>query len=743
MSCHAPGARSTPGAGTALADDGAAGGSQNAAAPLVALAGNPNVGKSTLFNALTGAHQRVGNWPGKTVAVAQGDWRGALPDGRRLRVADLPGSYSLLPDSPDEELVRDVLSAPPGARPAVVVFALDAANPARNLYLLSQVLDTGIPVVVALTMTDVAARRGSAPDPHRLSRELALPVVVVEGRTGTGLDLLADAVTDALRAPAAAAATDPGWAAGSPVEAELAPLVRAAEALHHPYPARWLAVNLLCAEEPPAAPEPLTALARAAAARLAAAGACGDVPADTDTDTVAEGEADADAELLIAEARYAWAHRVIARATPTGARPRPTLTDRVDRLLLSRSFGIPFFLAVMWGVFEATTTFAKPLQDGLGDFVSGPVSSGATRLLEAASAPDWLTGLLVDGLINGVGQLLTFVPLMIIMFALLALLEDSGYFARAAFVADRLMRTLRLPGRAFLPLVVGFGCNVPAFASTRILSRRSHRLLVGMLIPYMSCTARLAVYVMIAGVFFGSNSGTVVFFLYVGSVLLVVGMGLLLRPLLFKDMREEPLVLELPPYRLPTLRVTGAQVWQKLAAFLRTAGGIVVATAAAVWLLMAVPAGAGAAADGSGGPAGFGNVAVEQSVFGRVTEAVAPAVAPAGFGDWHATAALGTGLIAKEGVISTLAQTYSAEEDGGPVLRNSLRATFAQSSGGHPEAAALAFLVFVLAYTPCMATLAAQRAEIGTRLTLIGFGLQLAAAWLLATGVFQLARLVW
>ncbi|MET3984602.1 ferrous iron transport protein B [Streptomyces sp. PvR034] len=737
MSCHAHGARGTTGAGAALADDG----SRGAAAPLVALAGNPNVGKSTLFNALTGAHQRVGNWPGKTVAVAQGDWRGVLPDGRRLRVADLPGSYSLLPDSPDEELVRDVLSAPPGARPAAVVFALDAANPARNLYLLSQVLDTGVPVVVALTMTDVAARRGSAPDPDALSRELALPVVVVEGRTGTGLDLLADAVTAALRAPAAAAAaTDPGWAAGTPVEAELAPLVRAAEAVHHPYPARWLAVNLLCAEEPPAAPEPLTALARAAAARLAASeGARGDVPADADAD--ADGQADA--ELLIAEARYAWAHRVIARATPTGARPRPTLTDRVDRLLLSRSFGIPFFLAVMWGVFEATTTLAKPLQDGLGDLVSGPVGSGATRLLETASAPDWLTGLLVDGLINGVGQLLTFVPLMIIMFALLALLEDSGYFARAAFVADRLMRTLRLPGRAFLPLVVGFGCNVPAFASTRILSRRSHRLLVGMLIPYMSCTARLAVYVMIAGVFFGSHSGTVVFFLYVGSVLLVVGMGLLLRPLLFTDMREEPLVLELPPYRLPTLRVTGAQVGQKLAAFLRTAGGVIVATAAAVWLLMAVPAGAGAGADGSGRPAGFANVAVEQSVFGRVTEAVAPAVAPAGFGDWHATAALGTGLIAKEGVISTLAQTYSAQEDGGPVLRNGLRATFTRSSGGHPEAAALAFLVFVLAYTPCMATLAAQRAEIGTRLTLIGFGLQLAAAWLLATGVFQLARLVW
>lgn len=731
MSCHATGAGAT---GTATAE-------RSTGTPFVALVGNPNVGKSTLFNALTGAHQRVGNWPGKTVAVAQGDWRTA--GGRRLRVADLPGSYSLLPDSPDEALVRDVLTAPAGERPDAVVFALDAANPARNLYLLSQILDTDIPVVVALTMTDVAARRGTPPGAQALARELGLPVVRVEGRTGAGLDPLADAVWDALDLVPPPAGRISAWAAGSPVAAELADLVAEA-AGRTPHPARWLAVSLLCGEEPPAVPAALAERAGAAAARLATA-AEGAGAQDTDArsadtrsaDLAAQGAGaqDTDAELLVAEARYAWAHAVIERAAPRPAGARPTLTDRVDRLLLSRGFGIPFFLAVMWGVFQATTVLAKPLQDGLGDFVSGPVSGGADRLLEAVHAPGWLTGLLVDGLINGVGQLLTFVPLMIIMFLLLALLEDSGYFARAAFVADRLMRTLRLPGRAFLPLVVGFGCNVPALAGTRILNRRSHRLLVGLLIPYMSCTARLAVYVMIAGVFFGSNSGTVVFFLYVASVLLVVGMGLILRPLLFRDMKEEPLVLELPPYRLPTLRVTGAQVWQKLAAFLRTAGGIIVATAAAVWLLMAIPAGAG--------HGGFGKVDVEQSVFGTVTRATAPLVAPAGFGDWHATAALGTGLVAKEGVISTLAQTYSADEDGDPKLTASLHATFEESSGGHQRAAALAFLVFILAYTPCFATLAAQRAEIGTRLTGIGFGIQLAAAWLLAVGVFQIARLVW
>ncbi|WP_424215160.1 ferrous iron transporter B [Streptomyces sp. BI20] len=702
---------------------------------LIALVGNPNVGKSTLFNALTGGHQRVGNWPGKTVAVARGTWRTDEGAGREL--VDLPGTYSLVPDSPDEALVRDVLTAPPETRPDLVLFALDATNPARNLHLLSQVRDTGLPVVVALTMSDLAAKRGGGPAPERLAAELGLPVVPVEGRGRRGLDALDATVARALAAPGPEAAPEdgPDWAAGALARA-LAELAAEARAALPARPPCWTAVTLLTGGRVPGAPEALTRRARElGTALLAAETATPTGAAEADPGLDPALDPDVDLDLLVAEARFAWAHRVARAADPAAGPARPTRTDRVDRLLLSKGFGIPFFLAVMWAVFQATTTLAKPLQDGLGDLVSGPVTDAAHGLLSAVHAPAWLTGLLVDGLIAGVGQLLTFVPLMVIMFALLALLEDSGYFARAAFLADRVMRALRLPGRAFLPLVVGFGCNVPAFATTRILPRRGHRLLVGMLIPYMSCTARLAVYAMIAGVFFGRASGTVVFGLYLGSVLLVVGMGLILRPLLFKNMERDPLVLELPPYRLPTPRVVGTQVLQRVLAFLRTAGGIIVATAAGIWLLMSVPAATGAG--------GFGQVDVEHSVFGRATQAVAPAFGPAGFGDWHATAALGTGLIAKEGVISTLAQTHAADEDDTQALGTALKASFSESSGGHPEAAALAFLVFILAYTPCMAALAAQRGEIGTRLTAIGFVVQLAAAWLLATGVFQLARLLW
>lgn len=633
----------------------------------VALVGNPNVGKSTLFNAATGARVRVGNWPGTTVGVAEGPWRVASAADESVRLIDLPGTYSLLPASPDEAVTRDALLTEDEVdRPDVVVAVVDAANLARSLYLLSQILEAALPTVVALTMTDVAAGRGIDIDLDDLADALGVPVVPVVARGGVGVDRLARTVAQAL--------TD-----------------------------RRIPV-------PP-------------------------VLGDDSAETPVDDEFD-DPEILVAECRYAWAHYVLEAST-SQSRTAVTLTDRVDRILTHRYLGVPIFLAVMWLVFQLTTTVASPLQDRLGGFITGPVADFAGNLLTALHAPVPVVGLVRDGLINGVGQLLSFIPLMLIMFVLLALLEDSGYMARAAFVADRLMRSMGLPGKAFLPLIVGFGCNVPAISGTRVLANPRHRMLTALLIPFVSCNARLVVYVLLAGIFFGSQAGTVVFAMYLTSIVLVVLIGLLLRGTLFRGMASEPLVLDLPPYRRPSLRVMGVQTWQKMRGFVKTASGIIVATVTATWLLASIPLHGGT----------FGQVDPGDSVLGGISAAVSPVFAPAGFDDWHAGAALITGFVAKEAVVATISQSYSMADPGdgaaSPNLADALWDTFNHASGGHPIPAVLAFMVFLLAYTPCMTTLAVLRQEVGTRMTLFSIALQLSVAWILAVAVFQVGRIFW
>ncbi len=418
---------------------------------------------------------------------------------------------------------------------------------------------------------------------------------------------------------------------------------------------------------------------------------------------------------------------------------RVSFSDRIDRVATAPVLGPLLFLGVMWLVFQVTTTVAAPLQDFFDTLFSGPLTDAALAGFAAIGLEgSWVERLVVDGLIAGVGMVLTFVPLMALMFVLLALLEDSGYLARAAVVTDRLMRAIGLPGKAFLPLVVGFGCNVPAISATRILSDGRQRLLTALLVPFTSCTARLTVFVLLGTVFFGQWAGTVVFAMYVVSILLVVGVGLLLRRTLWRTMGAEPLVIDLPPYQLPTLRLTATVAWTRLAGFLRTASGIIVVTVCAVWLLQSVPAHNNAA---------FGEVAVEDSVYGVAAEAITPAFAPAGFAQWQTTSALVVGFVAKEAVISSWAQTYALdepEEGGDPgSLGQRIMADFTESSGGHPIPAALAFMVFLMAYTPCVATLAAQWREIGGRWTLFGIAMQLAVAWGLAVLVFQVGSLWW
>lgn len=628
----------------------------------VLLVGNPNVGKSTVFNAMTGSRQRVMNAPGTTVELQTGTWR---TDTGELGVVDLPGTYSLFARSPDEQVVADALRA--AGPDAVAVVVLDATALSRSLYLLAQVASTGLPVVAAVTMIDVARTHGTAPDASALAHLLGIPVVLLDPRTGAGLPQLAAAVQ----------AHDGRPVTGVPVSAE---------------------------------------------------------PRDDDLAS----------RLAGAEHLFAWVEDVTSHLQPHRPGHR-TVTDAVDRILLNPWSGIPVLGLTMWALFQLATTAAAPAMGLVARTVTGPLTAAARAVLRGW-APPWLDGLLVDGILAGVGTVLSFVPLIAIIYAALALLEDSGYMARAALLADRAMRSLGLDGRAMLPLMIGFGCNVPALSATRILPDARQRLITGLLIPWTSCAARLTVYVLLAGVFFPDHAGTVIFALYVLSIGLVVTGGLVLRRTAFREVRREALVLVLPAYQRPRLLPIARSVWSRVASFATKAGRIIVVTLTLMWVLMAVPT-------EPGHP--IGDVPVEASVYGRVAVGIAPVFAPAGFDDWHLAAALATGFVAKEVVVGSLAQSYAvampdtAEANGAAAadgadraLADGLRTTLAATSGGHPAAAAAAFMVFVLGYTPCVATLAEQRRLFGLRWTAGAMGVQLVTAWLLAVAVFQVGRLL-
>ncbi|WP_084074490.1 ferrous iron transporter B [Demequina sp. NBRC 110052] len=616
--------------------------------PRVMLVGNPNVGKSTLFNALTGARQHVVNAPGTTIAVAEGTWRCGTTD---VSLVDLPGTYSLIARSPDEQVATNAVA---GGDCGVHVAVLDATALSRSLYLLAQLALEDAPVVVAVTMTDLAKARGLGPDVGALGRVLGVPVVAVNGRSGAGLDALALAVSRSL--------TRPARVRGLP--------------------------------------------------------------------ELAADDAALSTELERAQVLFDWVERVVDEVLPASD-ARPTFSDTLDRVLLSPWAGIPVFALVVWAVFQLTTVVATPLMDAMSGFVDGPVASVAGWLLEAVSGPAWLESFLLGGVLAGISAVVSFIPLMALMFAAISGLEASGYLARVAVVADKALRSIGLDGRAMLPLIVGFGCNVPALSATSVLPHARQRLLAGMLVPLTSCTARLAVYLVLAQTFFPHNAGTVVFGIYVASVVLVVAGGLLARTTVMRDLTPQSLVIALPDYQWPHLRTLGRSVWSRVVSFVRKAGSVILLAVVALWVLQAIPARGGHS---------VADVPVEDSVYGVVSQGVAPALAPMGLDDWRIAASLVTGVAAKEAVVGALAQAYAVDDttDSGAVaLREQVRATVAETSGGHPTAASLALMLFVLAYMPCLATLAEQRRLYGGRWTAGAAATSFAGAYLIATLVFQ------
>lgn len=651
----------------------------------VVFVGNPNVGKSSMFNALLGARTRTMNAPGTTVSITCGQYHYEKPktagNAQNWQFVDTPGTYSLAPMSPDEQVAVDALTGMSGMPvPDLAVVVLDATALSRSLYLLSMVVELGLPTVVALTMNDLAVRNGCGVDAERLSHLLdGMPVVAIDGRTGDGGNALADAIAASFE--------------GTPV------------------------------------PHGLTALPTATA--------------DADMKTADGLSVWAESR---ADARLDWTAGIL-RGLDMHAVDHVTLSDRIDRVLLHPVIGVLVFLAVLFVVFQATTTLASPMQDWIDVTFRGWCTDGLDLLLGLfgpSVSGGWLRSLLVDGLLDGVVTVLTFIPVMGIMFLLLSILEDSGYMARAAFVMDRAMRALGLDGRAFLPIIVGFGCNLPALAATRTLSDSRQRVLTGMLVPFAACSARLSVFLVLAHAFFPKYAGLVVFLMYVASVMVILLVGVLLRHTMFRGLEPEPLMLALPAYQCPRALQLARSVLLRLWGFIRGASVIIISMITALWLLQGIPVTANAG--------GFAHVDdVHDSAYGVLADAVAPVFAPAGFDDWHASAALITGFVAKEVVVGSMSQSYHADEPddaasqqaGEGTLGQKLRASFDQSSHGHGKAAAIAFLLFTLAYTPCLATVAEMRRQFGTKVAARSVLLSLAVAYVIAIIAFQTLRLIW
>ena len=640
----------------------------------VALAGNPNCGKTTLFNALTGSNQYVGNWPGVTVEKKEGTAR--LGD-RSITVVDLPGIYSLSPYSMEEIVARDFII---GEGPDAVIDIVDATNLERNLYLTVQLLELERPLVLALNFMDEVKARGDQIDVERLSKELGVPVVPITAKTGEGLDELLQVAHRQMHLGVTYEPDDLYDDFTHDIHHRMGELI-------HDYayaanlPAHWASIKLL---------EGDGIVAKAL-----------NLPADVQNKLdaiIAEYEASSalgDRETLVADSRYRYIERVVRASVVKGKGSEgPTLTEKIDRIVTGKYTALPLFLCAMLVMFVITFgPFGSWLQDGVStliDLFSGWLEGALT----AAGVPAVVISLACDGIISGVGGVLSFLPQIALLFFFLSFLEDSGYMSRAAFIMDRLLRRFGLSGKAFIPMLMGFGCSVPAIMGARTMENEKDRRMTILLIPFMSCSAKLPVYGLLSAAFFGPWAGLVVFGLYVIGMVVGILSGILFKHTLFSG-EPAPFVLELPPYRFPSMENIATHVWQKVKGFLVKAGTLILAMSVVLWLLQSFDFSLHMVDDAA------------NSMLGTLGALIAPIFAPLGFGFWQAAVALLTGFIAKEMVVSSLSMFY------GFSLTAAGTAVAAAMTGFTPLSA-FSMLVFILLYVPCVAATSTMAKELGS-----------------------------
>lgn len=709
----------------------------------VAVAGNPNSGKSTLINAIAGTRLQVGNWAGVTVEKKEAIFEF---QGRKIRLVDLPGTYSLSPYTQEEIIARDYLVH---ERPDLIINVVDATNLERNLYLTVQLLELGIPLVMALNIYDEAEAKGYAIDVQGIEKMLGVSVVPTSATKKTGLDELLTKTLATAADPTAHAPQQLNY--GEDIETATKSVEESLRhnhsALLSKYPKKWLLLKLIEGDSHV----------------RNEVGNVSDAAMDEALRHLRKAHGE-DIEAIMADTRYALATGLSREVLRKPELRKMELTEKIDRVVLNRYLGIPIFLAAMWLVFKLTFDLSAPFADWLDAMTSGPFKRWAEFLLSGIGAPDWTVSLVNEGIIAGVGFVLVFVPVIFAMMFFITFLEGSGYMARAAFVMDRAMHSMGLHGKSFIPMLLGFGCNVPGIYATRTLENPRDKALTALLLPLMSCGARLPVYVLFAGVFFAANSGTVIWSLYVMGIVLAIIMGIIFKKTLFRG--EAPMfIMELPPYRMPSLHSLCLHTWEKGKHFLIKAGTYILAVSILVWFMLNLP---------------WGVESKKDSYLGQAGQVMAPALAPLGFGTWEAASSLITGVIAKEIVVGTMGEIYAPErdvekkEEVTPTLGEDLKeivvsfGAAAKSAvtttlgiqgeaeeeedlsslksavlGAFTPLTSYAFMVFVLLYMPCMVVAIAMRQEFGSwKWFGVAFLYQTVLAWGMAFIVYQGGRLL-
>jgi ferrous iron transport protein B len=721
----------------------AAGSSDNAAipppprTPVFALVGNPNSGKTTLFNALTGLRQKVGNYPGVTVERKEGSL--TLPDGANARLLDLPGLYSLTPHSPDERIARDVLLGyrADDPRPDALINVVDASNLERNLYLTSQLLDLGLPVLVALTMTDTAKHEGVFVDAATLEKELGVPVQVVVASKRSGLEALTGAMQTL---PARTPPPPRRWKLPPAAEAEAEELAELLREKHDLTPAAAFAEALLLLGAPEERdPSPVAAWSEP-------------IRQHVEGDRARFASEGIDVSLAIAEARYADVGRIVSRAMHREEATPVTLSEKLDKVFLHRFWGYAIFLALMFLVFQSMFTWASVPMDAIGGLVDSVGQFVAARMPEGD-----LRDLMVNGIVGGVGNTVVFLPQILLLFLFISTLEDTGYLARAAFLMDRLMSRVGLHGKSFIPLLSSYACAIPGIMATRTIDSPRARLLTILVAPLMSCSARLPVYAVLIAAFFPvvtvagfhiggfgigiTNHALLLFGMYALGTVAAFGIAALFNRTI---LRGEPptFLLEMPPYRLPSLRTVLYQMFERAWLFLKRAGTVILSISVVLWFLSSYPK----------MPAGTpGAEQTRNSFAGRLGQAIEPFIRPLGF-DWKIGIALVSSFAAREVFVTAMGTIYNVSEDTaqdeeklsvavGEKMKNDI-----DERTGRPTftpLVALSLMVFYVLAMQCMSTVAVVRRETNSwKWPLFQIAYMTALAWLASFIVYQGGRLL-